>query len=68
MARVAQGEMQNAGDFSGYEALYAQRFQGIKRVGTNTYRLRDRVGNSGLSSRALVLVAVELGVTARPTL
>ena len=41
-------EAQNAGDFAAYEALYAERFQGIKRVGASTHRfdrerwMRDR--------------------------
>lgn len=34
---------QNGGEFATYEALYAQRFTGIKRVGAQTYRF-DRDG------------------------
>ncbi len=34
---------QNAGDLEAYSALYAERFEGIKRSGERTYRL-DRAG------------------------
>lgn len=34
---------QNAGDFAAYEALYADRFGGVKRVGARTWRF-DRAG------------------------
>ncbi len=43
-------DAQNAGDFAGYEGVYARRFTGIKRVGEKTTRfdragwLRDRKG------------------------
>ena len=52
---------QNSGDFAAYQALYAERFSGIKRVGARTWKF-DRKGwlaDRGRMFKAPMTVAAE---------